>query len=64
MVSPEGSIIRRGDGNLYFNIGKHRDYLVEEVFEKDPSYVKWWATNVATPHSKNLVKTYLKNKGF
>jgi len=64
MVSPEGSIIRRGDGNLYFNIGKHRDYLVEEVFEKDPSYVKWWATNVATPHSKNLVKTYLKSKGF
>lgn len=63
MVCPEGSIISKGNGILYFNVGKYRDKPVEDVYDQDKGYISWWAKNIATPHSAKMVKLYLQNKG-
>lgn len=63
MLSPEGSIRRAanmGDDNEYivFSVGKYKDAEFCEIFEKDPSYVKWFLNSVATEYTKNILRKY------
>jgi hypothetical protein len=40
-VDPEGKLIRRGDGQVAFTFGPHRDHTLEEVARTDRGFLDW-----------------------
>ena len=45
---------------IVFAVGKYKDSDVYKVMVDDPSYCRWWATNVASERDRNIVKEYCK----
>ena len=67
MLSPEGSIRQATnmgkDGDyIVFSQGKYKDAEFYEVLQKDPSYVRWFGQNVATPYTKKVLNEYVRKK--
>lgn len=64
MDSPEGSIRNASNPGhqikYVFANGKYKDVDVYDVLKSDPSYMKWWAEKVATPYTKEKVRSYCK----
>lgn len=48
------------DMRLVFAVGKYKDSDVYEVLQNDPSYLSWWAKDIAIDYTKNIVRDYLK----
>lgn len=67
MLSPEGSIRRAShpgsDENIIvFACGKHKDEEICEVLAKDYQYTKWFAENVASQYTRDILRKYVQEK--
>lgn len=66
LISPENSIksvIIDGKESIVFSFGKYKDDEFLSVYKKDPSYIKWFLSNVASEYTFNILKKYCeKNK--
>lgn len=64
LLDPEGFIRDAGSGSnemkLVFACGKYKDSELYDVMSRDPNYISWWAKNVASERTKNIVRDYLK----
>ena len=54
-VDLAGKIIRDEQGQERFAFGKHKDKLVEEVFEQEPSYYAWMMNGQFAADTKNVI---------
>ena len=45
---------------IVFAVGKYKDSDVYKIMKEDPSYYRWWATNVASERDRNIVREYCK----
>lgn len=54
-VDLAGKIIRDEQGQEIFAFGKHKDKLVEEVFEQEPSYYAWMMNGQFAADTKNVI---------
>ena len=54
-VDLAGKIIRDEQGQERFDFGKHKDKLVEEVFEQEPSYYAWMMNGQFAADTKNVI---------
>lgn len=45
---------------IVFAVGKYKDSDVYKIMKEDPSYCRWWATNVASERDREIVKEYCK----
>lgn len=58
-----GRIIFDDKNRETFNFGKYKGQLVEDVFQKDPSYYKWMMDGDFSLNTKQVI-TQIKLKGF
>lgn len=63
ILSPDGTIRNAalpGDPQrIVFAVGKYKDSEIYKIACEDPSYIKWWADNVASNYTKKIVRQYL-----
>ena len=50
-----GRIVRNEKGEEIFNFGKHKDKLVSDVFEKEPSYYNWMMNGDFPLYTKKVI---------
>ncbi len=62
-VDFSGRIVYNDKDQEVFNFGKYRGKLVEEVFEKDPSYYSWMMNSDFSLHTKKVL-TEIKLRSF
>lgn len=60
-----GGSIRYAQGTdseplIVFAVGKYKDSDIYKVMKEDPSYCRWWSTNVASERDRNIAKEYCK----
>lgn len=63
IFSPERSItskpgLENGENIIVFTTGKHKDEEFMKVYKQDPSYIKWFLENVASEHTKKVLRQY------
>lgn len=66
LLTPDGSI-RRPSWNsemIVFARGKYKDCEFMEVYRKDPSYVKWFTTNVASSYTLDVLRGYFQKHQY
>lgn len=65
IVSPENTIRRiviDGKESLVFSFGKYKDDEFMSVYYKDPQYVKWFLSNIASQYTFNILKKYCQER--
>jgi DNA polymerase-3 subunit epsilon len=65
IVSPEGSIrkvVIDDVESLVFSFGKYKDDEFFSVYKKDPQYVKWFLSNIASDYTFNILKKYCQER--
>lgn len=60
LISPENSIRYDVSDNIIFNFGKYKDAEFCKVLDRDPSYVKWFLSNISSDYTKKILKKYYK----
>jgi hypothetical protein len=62
LLSPDGSIrdaAAPGEPRrIVFTIGKYKDSEFYKVCKEDPSYIRWWADNVASNYTRKVCREY------
>lgn len=64
VLTPDGSIKLRDisdkDSDILFNVGKYKDKEFMNICNDDPSYIKWFMSNVASDYTKTVLRDYYK----
>ena len=64
IFAPEGMIkkTKKNDGSermeIVFTAGKYRNFEFMKVCRRDPDYVKWYMTSIASDYTKPILKEY------
>ena len=61
IITPDGTIRYNQPGDekiIVFAVGKYRDCEFMDVCKKDPGYIKWYMTNLASDYTKSILNEY------
>ncbi len=52
--------IRKENGKLFFNFGKHRDKTLEEIWRREPQYFDWMLNAEFPLHTKQKIREFIR----